>query len=276
MLIAICCPTPVTEQACCSPSTACLPAPRAQVGLSGSGKTTVCALLQRLYDPAGGAILLDGQLDLRQADAAWYRTQIGVVPQVRAGRGVRPWLGRHEAACEVGPAGDAPGPLRQRVKSEEEPVNNFPGPLTIAMPRQTCLPGRSPGCSPTPLLTTSRTAWSTRRPRGSRWRRRRGLPTHTTSSWHCQRWDAADRRWCVGLVTAVSSVGEGPFAPHLWGCGLGRESHGAAQDTEKLPVHSNKQGVSAGVTSQSLRVPRGVPIAGQHVPILHPVPPPGL
>ncbi|KAG2499446.1 hypothetical protein HYH03_002393 [Edaphochlamys debaryana] len=53
----------------------------ALVGLSGSGKTTVCALLQRLYDPTGGAILLDGDLDLRKADAGWYRTQIGVVPQ---------------------------------------------------------------------------------------------------------------------------------------------------------------------------------------------------
>ncbi|GFR44975.1 hypothetical protein Agub_g6285, partial [Astrephomene gubernaculifera] len=53
----------------------------ALVGLSGSGKTTVCALLQRLYDPASGQLLLDEQLDVRQADAAWYRQQIGVVPQ---------------------------------------------------------------------------------------------------------------------------------------------------------------------------------------------------
>ncbi|KAG2441527.1 hypothetical protein HXX76_003149 [Chlamydomonas incerta] len=53
----------------------------ALVGLSGSGKTTVCALLQRLYDPTGGRLALDGDLDVRAADAAWYRQQIGVVPQ---------------------------------------------------------------------------------------------------------------------------------------------------------------------------------------------------
>ncbi|KXZ50367.1 hypothetical protein GPECTOR_16g540 [Gonium pectorale] len=68
----------------------------ALVGLSGSGKTTVCGLLQRLYDPTGGALLLDagprageeagdgsasGGHDLREVDAAWYRRQIGVVPQ---------------------------------------------------------------------------------------------------------------------------------------------------------------------------------------------------
>ncbi|GLC45649.1 hypothetical protein PLESTB_001790300 [Pleodorina starrii] len=53
----------------------------ALVGLSGSGKTTVCGLLQRLYDPTSGQMLLDDTLDLQQADAAWYRTQIGVVPQ---------------------------------------------------------------------------------------------------------------------------------------------------------------------------------------------------
>ncbi len=101
----------VTELACRSPSAASLPAPHAQVGLSGSGKTTVCALLQRLYDPAGGAILLDGQLDLRQADAAWYRTQIGVVPQV----------GRRGAGCGLGEQGPGGRPcwvtVRQRVKA---------------------------------------------------------------------------------------------------------------------------------------------------------------
>ncbi|KAG2437746.1 hypothetical protein HYH02_011122 [Chlamydomonas schloesseri] len=53
----------------------------ALVGLSGSGKTTVCALLQRLYDPTHGRLVLDADLDVRAADAAWYRQQIGVVPQ---------------------------------------------------------------------------------------------------------------------------------------------------------------------------------------------------
>ncbi|KIZ04358.1 hypothetical protein MNEG_3599 [Monoraphidium neglectum] len=52
----------------------------ALVGLSGSGKSTLVALLLRLYDPTEGAILLDGQ-DLRSLDAAWFRSQIGVVSQ---------------------------------------------------------------------------------------------------------------------------------------------------------------------------------------------------
>lgn len=62
----------------CNRPCLCLPA---QVGLSGSGKTTVCALLQRLYDPSGGRLVLDADLDVRDTDAAWYRQQIGVVPQ---------------------------------------------------------------------------------------------------------------------------------------------------------------------------------------------------
>lgn len=69
---------PYSLTCCCTP--ACLPT--YQVGLSGSGKTTVCALLQRLYDPNGGVMMLDDTLELQRADAAWYRTQIGVVPQV--------------------------------------------------------------------------------------------------------------------------------------------------------------------------------------------------
>ncbi|MEW5305275.1 MAG: hypothetical protein WDW36_007827 [Sanguina aurantia] len=52
----------------------------ALVGLSGSGKTTVVALLQRLYDPGQGAVLVDG-VDLRTLDAGWYRSHVGVVSQ---------------------------------------------------------------------------------------------------------------------------------------------------------------------------------------------------
>jgi ABC transporter fused permease/ATP-binding protein len=52
----------------------------ALVGASGAGKSTVAALIGRLYDPTGGRILLDGR-DLRELDPAWLRAQIGVVPQ---------------------------------------------------------------------------------------------------------------------------------------------------------------------------------------------------
>jgi ATP-binding cassette, subfamily B, bacterial len=52
----------------------------ALVGPSGAGKTTLMALLQRLYDPARGAILLDGH-DLRELTQRSLRAQIGVVLQ---------------------------------------------------------------------------------------------------------------------------------------------------------------------------------------------------
>lgn len=39
------------------------------------------SLLQRLYDPTEGGIYLDEKEDLRQVDAAWFRDQLGVVPQ---------------------------------------------------------------------------------------------------------------------------------------------------------------------------------------------------
>jgi ATP-binding cassette subfamily B protein len=52
----------------------------ALVGPSGAGKTTLMALLQRLYDPARGAILVDGY-DLRELTQRSLRAQIGVVLQ---------------------------------------------------------------------------------------------------------------------------------------------------------------------------------------------------
>jgi ATP-binding cassette subfamily B protein len=52
----------------------------ALVGPSGAGKTTLMALLQRLYDPARGAILVDGH-DLRELTQRSLRSQIGVVLQ---------------------------------------------------------------------------------------------------------------------------------------------------------------------------------------------------
>ncbi len=52
----------------------------ALVGPSGAGKTTLGALLCRLYDPTAGRVLLDGR-DLRALDPAWLRGQMGVVAQ---------------------------------------------------------------------------------------------------------------------------------------------------------------------------------------------------
>uniref|UniRef100_V5GRL9 Multidrug resistance protein n=2 Tax=Kalmanozyma brasiliensis (strain GHG001) TaxID=1365824 RepID=V5GRL9_KALBG len=52
----------------------------ALVGLSGSGKSTVAALLQRFYDPTSGKVTLNGT-DLRDYNVRWLRSQIGVVGQ---------------------------------------------------------------------------------------------------------------------------------------------------------------------------------------------------
>jgi subfamily B ATP-binding cassette protein HlyB/CyaB len=50
------------------------------VGQSGSGKSTVAKLIQRLYRPESGRILMDGA-DISMADTGWLRRQIGVVMQ---------------------------------------------------------------------------------------------------------------------------------------------------------------------------------------------------
>lgn len=50
------------------------------VGGSGSGKSTIMALLSRLYDPTSGRILVDG-MDLREFKAGSWRSKIGVVSQ---------------------------------------------------------------------------------------------------------------------------------------------------------------------------------------------------
>ena len=52
----------------------------ALVGHSGSGKSTVAALLSRLYDPQRGTIELDGR-DYLELDVNWVREQVGVVSQ---------------------------------------------------------------------------------------------------------------------------------------------------------------------------------------------------
>jgi subfamily B ATP-binding cassette protein HlyB/CyaB len=50
------------------------------VGKSGSGKTTFTRLLQRLYHPTSGKILVDN-FDISTVDSSWFRRQIGVVMQ---------------------------------------------------------------------------------------------------------------------------------------------------------------------------------------------------
>jgi ATP-binding cassette, subfamily B, bacterial len=52
----------------------------ALVGPSGAGKTTMMALLQRLYDPTSGRVVIDG-LDLKTVRQRSLRKQIGVVLQ---------------------------------------------------------------------------------------------------------------------------------------------------------------------------------------------------
>jgi subfamily B ATP-binding cassette protein HlyB/CyaB len=50
------------------------------VGSSGSGKSTIAKIVQRLYVPESGRVLIDG-VDLALADSGWLRRQIGVVQQ---------------------------------------------------------------------------------------------------------------------------------------------------------------------------------------------------
>jgi ATP-binding cassette subfamily B protein len=50
------------------------------VGLSGAGKTTLCQLLLRNYDVAGGRILIDGQ-DIAKVTQSSLRQSVAVIPQ---------------------------------------------------------------------------------------------------------------------------------------------------------------------------------------------------
>ncbi len=58
-------------------------APGAHVGIvgrSGCGKSTLTKLIQRLYVPESGRVLIDG-VDIAQVETAWLRRQIGIVLQ---------------------------------------------------------------------------------------------------------------------------------------------------------------------------------------------------
>eukprot|EP01083_Nonionella_stella_P067673 179147_1 len=50
------------------------------VGVSGGGKSSVLALIERFYDPDQGSIELDG-VDLKELNVKWFRSQIGYVGQ---------------------------------------------------------------------------------------------------------------------------------------------------------------------------------------------------
>ncbi len=52
----------------------------ALVGPSGAGKTTLCNLIARFYDPSGGSLKLDGT-DLRELTVDSYRRLLGMVEQ---------------------------------------------------------------------------------------------------------------------------------------------------------------------------------------------------
>ncbi len=52
----------------------------ALVGPSGGGKTTLCSLIPRFYEPTQGRILIDG-IDIREFTLSSLRSQIGIVQQ---------------------------------------------------------------------------------------------------------------------------------------------------------------------------------------------------
>jgi ATP-binding cassette, subfamily B (MDR/TAP), member 1 len=52
----------------------------ALVGASGSGKSTIVNLIERFYDPLSGSVTLDN-IDLRDLNVTWLRSQIGLVSQ---------------------------------------------------------------------------------------------------------------------------------------------------------------------------------------------------
>lgn len=53
---------------------------QALVGASGSGKSTVIALIERFYDPTGGRVCIDGR-DIRKLNLKFLRLKIGLVQQ---------------------------------------------------------------------------------------------------------------------------------------------------------------------------------------------------
>jgi len=94
----------------------------ALVGPSGAGKTTLCNLVARFYDPTSGRVLLDGG-DLREIDVEDYRRQLGVVEQ-------DVFLFDGTVAANIGyggkTAGDAEIQRAAQVANAHEFINDLP------------------------------------------------------------------------------------------------------------------------------------------------------
>ena len=91
----------------------------AVVGPSGAGKSTLLKLLNRLYDPDGGAVSLDGR-DLRGLDLTWLRTRTGYVPQEPALFDLT--VAENVQFGDGGGAADAPPPSEAAVAAALEAV----------------------------------------------------------------------------------------------------------------------------------------------------------
>ena len=52
----------------------------ALVGSSGGGKSSLVALLERLYDPEQGVVRYDGR-NVRDLNPVWYHKQVALVAQ---------------------------------------------------------------------------------------------------------------------------------------------------------------------------------------------------
>lgn len=61
----------------------------ALVGRSGGGKSTLCHLTLRFYDPSAGRVCVDGR-NLRELNLEWVHRHMGVVAQARSVPGCYP------------------------------------------------------------------------------------------------------------------------------------------------------------------------------------------
>jgi ATP-binding cassette, subfamily B (MDR/TAP), member 1 len=111
----------------------------ALVGSSGSGKSTVIALLERFYKPSAGEIMLD-DVDIRRLRLKWLRAQMGLVSQEPAlfGTSIRENIlfGKEGATAEevtaAAEAANAHSFISQLPQGYETQVNMLTALLTIA------------------------------------------------------------------------------------------------------------------------------------------------